>query len=487
MDMNDFFRFNITVFQFVFQQILLLFVLICTYLYFTDPYGIKVNFVLILILTTNILMLISIFLGNSKNKHFNIYFKLKNFFLLSYFIVFFQSPLDYLLKIDFNIKQFYDIYVFNESIIFSILCISLFLLAYYFPSKNKINSNSKYQKTSIKVLSYILTILFLLFVCSLDSSFLSRDAQRLEESGSSFYRIYGYLIRFLHIICIQVIWNTKINSSIKICSFKQYISLYPSNYNIILIIIMVFILYTGSRADFISLVLIHFLGYTLVLNKKVNFLFIIISVVVLGSFLSILKNAGGLKGGGFGNDTFIESFEDSSEYFFKSEKYQSLFPFTKELSGSIYANNILYSAWKSGYSLYGLSLLTSILRIIPAGVSTLMSFTGLDVENFNSSNFATNLSNENYGVGTTCIGDLLINLGFIGCLLFFFFFGKLLSRIDRMFFNNGNLNYYWFIVGFWIMSNIIFLCRGSFFSILSNSLFSIIILCINRNLFKEKQ
>ena len=85
---------------------------------------------------------------------------------------------------------------------------------------------------------------------------------------------------------------------------------------------------------------------------------------------------------------------------------------------------------KNGFS-YGLTLIITIISIIPHGASVFMELTGYSSAQLNSAAMITSVygSANQGGLGTTIIADLYLAFGFIGVLVFMYLLGLVVRKL----------------------------------------------------------
>ncbi|WP_170894451.1 hypothetical protein, partial [Vibrio sp. 2-2(9)] len=138
--------------------------------------------------------------------------------------------------------------------------------------------------------------------------------------------------------------------------------------------------------------------------------------------------------------------------------------------------NIAFSLWYSGYSLYALGAVVGFLMGIPYAVTIFMKVFDLNSVDVNSSNFITDYVGESYGLGTSIVGDALLNTGFVFPLFLAFFIGRLFMKIDLSFFMNTS-NVFIYSIGMYYLMTSVVLARASIFPTVGNSLFIVFIIC----------
>lgn len=440
--------------------------------------GVSTQNVRLLMLTSIINFIIVFIIEKRKNK----YLSTSLFFLFSflYCIVFFQKNIDYMLGIDLDEYQFYDINIINPALCFSLLCFNIFLVGYIWPKRTSFIL-TKMHVVPIKGLSVVLIILLVLF------GVLMRDKlnERVEGIKGIEYSIFGHLMNVLYALIIQQAWNALLMK-------RMYtIKLFFKSFNLVtwltVFFVTLYVLNAGGRSVVIAVLMLFFYLYIIFRKVKLSFIKVLITMVVLAIITSLLKIFGGI--GYFFTPDFSDigsSLEWGYEVY--NKVHPSIIPMTDELARSVYSYNILYDAWTNDHSMNMTSLIISFVRLIPGGVRLLQYFYPIESADLNSSDFATEYANETYGVGTTVIGDALINGGWLFCIVMIFFLGWCFSKVDYMI-QRKDITFNLFVLGCVCYMNVVFLCRGSIGNIITNYFYILMILYLNRkiNIFTSKE
>lgn len=402
-------------------------------------------------------------------------FSLTLLFILSYFIVFFQFPTDLILS-SFSDNNFYSTIIYDESILvksvwYSVCFLILMCLGMHF-QLIKMNSSNKiinFTKTfPEKPFFYLFYLFFFLHLTTVDSGYytggVSEDLQGLAGS------ILSYFIVLLPICFGVVIYNYKSQQKNADLNFIGFIRIFPLIFIIIILLFSFFTFLAGDRGPAIRALILLVGSYYITTNKKLSYLKFIVMILIGGFFLSTIKLIGAINY----NENLIESFLSAAERLGTSTKSESFSPFTAELSGSFRAYNTGFSLWSSGYSLYGLGVLVGLLMSVPYAVTTFMEAFNLNKIDINSSNLITEFGNERYGLGTTIIGDSLLNIGFIPTLVLAFILGRIFLKFDHNLFVRP-VNVYIYVLGLYLLMNSIVLVRSSIFPTIGNAIFIVFI------------
>lgn len=434
-----------------------------------------------------LLVLCSIFLMqfNSKNRMLKGNpFTVTNFFLIGLSITSFQIPVEYLLDSFSHVKfqeYFFDLSIVNASVCFSSIAISVFSLGQLSIAnvQKKIGDNptaSFNQSSRIRInLAPFITItilLFILHIATVDFRYYLGGYSQYSISGLSLVA-HGYLMRFIVVSFFLVMWNYKLKSmnGPNKLSMIKYLRIFPTKLLIVIGVLFVLTFLSGDRGVLIRIMLLMAFGFFIVSRTKIRYITFVIVVVTVGFVFSIAKLVGGYSE----QESYVSSFQQAQERFAVSDRSQSVSPYTLELAGSIYSNNILFSLWRSGVSLQGAGVIAGVLMAFPGGVSLFSAVTGLSNETVNSSNLATVISNQDYGVGTSIVGDALINVGLLGALFSFFVLGRLFRIVDVNLYKS-NPNFEYLLLGCIFIAEAIILPRASMFNLIGVFVFDYLII-----------
>ena len=418
-------------------------------------------------------------------------FSIKNIFLFSFCIVYFQAPLDYVLGYDVNTEWFYDFKIFCPSLVFSALFLQLFIIGYYcisignnYENKNLVKKGN-FLFSGISLFS-VLGWSFLLFFIQREGIGFFNGGYGAANDGTTIsdpysLRWFNYLVLCLQLVVLMIVWNA--NSKKQYFSLVEYLKLFPLSFLILYFAVIILWFCAGGRAISLELSFFFLYGYIMLSNFKVSFIPFLILLYIGGLFLSFLKGMGGLLGG---DRDFLEAFSGHLDYFLSNTIERSLFPPTCELSFSIFINNFLYSLWLEEHYFYGIPILIGLIRGIPGGIALISLVFGIDISNYNLPAIAQEMMNMEKGPGNSCVAEILVSLGWGLTLLLAFIFGFLFRKLDLLVICKRNTNLFFFILGFSFFSQAFFIPRGSFFSAVSQSLFIYIILILYKRFFSVK-
>lgn len=416
------------------------------------------------------------------NKHS---FSLTLLFILSYFIVFFQFPTDFILA-SFSDNSIYTTIIYDESVLvksvwYSLCFLILMCIGMHFQlmkiRKSKIVSRSE-KKVYEKPFFYLFYLFFFLHLLTVDPGYyqggVSEDLQGIAAS------ILGYFIILLPICFGVVIHNYKLQERYTSLGLLSFIRIFPLPFIIIILLFSFFTFLAGDRGPAVRALILLVGSYYIVTNKEVSYLKFILMILLAGFFLSTIKLVGAINY----NEDLIGDFLAASERLENSNKTESFSPFTSELASSFRAYNTAFSLWSSGYSLYGLGVLVGIIMSLPYAVTVFMEAFNLSKIDINTSSLITEYVSEVYGLGTTLVGDSLLNIGFIPTLILAFFIGRLAFKMDYNLFVRSS-NIYICILGLYFLMNSVVLVRASIFPTIGNSIFIVSVVFLIDNFSRQ--
>ncbi len=406
-------------------------------------------------------------------------FSLTLLFVLSYIIVFFQFPLDVLLS-SFSDRSLhhtiiYDERVFIKSVWYLVSFFVLLTLGMGFQA-NKFKKcsvlNTEYRIIGTRSFYLLFYVFFILHIVTVNPGYY--DATNDRELSGIANSILGYFVILLPICFGVTIYNYKIksNNAFGGIGIKEYIKLFPLTFILIILLFSFVTFLAGDRGPAIRALILLVFGYYIVSNKSVSYFKFFSLLIFAGFFLSTIKLVGAINY----NEDIVNSFISASERLNESAKSESISPYTAELSASFRSYNIAFSLWYSGYSLYALGAVVGFLMGIPYAVTIFMKVFDLNSVDVNSSNFITDYVGESYGLGTSIVGDALLNTGFVFPLFLAFFIGRLFMKIDLSFFMNTS-NVFIYSIGMYYLMTSVVLARASIFPTVGNSLFIVFIIC----------
>ncbi|MCM1955739.1 O-antigen polysaccharide polymerase Wzy [Bacteroides uniformis] len=407
---------------------------------------------------------------------------IRNLFVVFYVIVYFQYPLDYLLGYNVSMTWIYRTDIFCGALNFSALCLSLFLLGYSLLSVPKRLPTLTNRVCFPYVWPFVVLawVCFFLFILRMGFSFFmggygaEGDGSTIDDDSGA--RFFNYLQLCLKIVTVMVVWN-HFKDEKRIDSIKSYLNLFPLSFVILYFSIVILWFTAGGRAVSITLILFFFCGYFILSKKDIPFFYAFILVIVGGLFFSLFKIMGGLTFSHYEGVNIMEAISRGYDFYQSYNENASLFVPTRELSFSMYTYDIYYYWWNTGNVYGGLFLLLSIVGAIPGLTPVLSQMIGIDLNYYYLAKIVTDYDAADRGLGSSCVGELLCDVGFSVTLLLFFLIGILLRKLDTAFLEkHGQFSLLLFILVFSYLSTVFFAPRGSLLSGISSSIFIYILL-----------
>lgn len=380
------------------------------------------------------------------------------FFTFISWIIAFQVPLEIVYGninlLDPNLNLVYDVTVINKLVAFCSLMLNFFLIGVtYSYSKTKFLLTTKINENKIR--SYPLLILmgicFFIFLVTFNKDY-SHGEVKIDSMSAA---AYGFLVKFSAIYLAITIFNAQKINKANIIKYLRSLNIY---YLVLIAISCLIFFLASNRIYSIMLLMPLIFSYFIYIKKKINVFVVILFLISLNAIGVLFKVYGF-------TDFYKQGFYINENYIFA----KFLFPFTAELATSFYSSNILFSMWENGFSLYGMSFFVGLLRVVPG----VMGFLSLSPSIYDSAVIATLYSGANYGVGTTAIIDLLVNLGFTLSLVIFLYIGYFFGRSELKVYSN-NKSIYSYVIFLTITILILFYPRASMNDLITMVLFNVV-------------
>lgn len=395
------------------------------------------------------------------------------FFIIMNWIISFQAPLEIVYGnsdlLEPGLNLIYDSNILNKLVAFSSLMLNLFLIGVTISYSKGVSKKNNYIKNYYKIpTNPLLIIIFLLFFVFLifvkEFVILGHGNVKLNPISET---SIGFIIKLSAIYLAIKLFN---NQDKKL-SLNEYT--YKLNYFYILFLFLALFLFfiAHNRVYPIMIFTPLIFSFFLYSYKKVKISTVFFIFIILSIFATLFKIYGFL-------DFYKSGLNINEEY--NISKF--LFPFTAELAGSIYSSTILYSIWENNdFSLNGASYFIGLLRVFPGTMGLLK----LNPLTYDSAIVATLISNVSYGVGTTAIGDLLVNFGKTLSLLFFLILGYFFGRSEmKVYIKNTSI--YAYVTYLSITILLLFFPRSSMNDLISMLFFNLIFTKFYIIFFKEK-
>lgn len=339
---------------------------------------------------------IAMLLNNCKTSLMKYEFFFTIAFLLTHFIyttVYYNSDISSIISPDSFLPQF-----FNKGTALSLVGGAFFNLGVF---DTKLATLSKTIVSRIKLYepTIILTVLILAFLPFL---------YRLSGTGEYTTEFENSLLNGILICIIYYSLMANFNNASSCGTIKQKVKGIATIPNGLILVYVLLFLLIGSRTLplRIAFILLFLFDVFIFRFKKRDVIVASIIGLVLMAFIRFDRTGGSMEG-------------------------ISLLNLGDDLIG---CNRCLHYVMdyvsKNGFS-YGLTLIITIISIIPHGASVFMELTGYSSAQLNSAAMITYVygSANQGGLGTTIIADLYLAFGFIGVLVFMYLLGMVVRKL----------------------------------------------------------
>lgn len=398
------------------------------------------------------------------------------FFVLMNWIVSFQVPLEIVYGnsdlLNQNLRLIYDRTAINKIVSFSSLMLNFFLVGvtYSYSERrvfyNRNNSNFHDYKINSTPLFFLLILLFFSFLLTVNSDYVDHGhgSASLDSFSAS---VIGIFARLSAIYLAIKIFNYR-KKNMSLIGFLHGLNFYY----LVLIAFTVIVFFIAHNRFYPLMILTPILfSFFIFSYKKVGIIKVVSIFLMLSVFATLFKLYGI-------SDIYSSGFYINDDYLI-SKFY---FPFTAELSGSIYSSSVLYALWDNlDTSLYGASYFAGVLRAFPG----VMGFLSMYFPDHNTAVLATAYTGSDYGLGTTAIFDLLINFGVFLSLLIFLVLGYFFGRAEMNVYALG-ASPYSYVIYLTITILLFFYPRGSMNDMISMLIFNMIFFKIYILIFKKQ-
>lgn len=379
------------------------------------------NFILSLLCLVNIIVF-----WRTTTKDYSSWIRYDTLFLLGFVIVHFQIPFLASIGVEPTDPSFVWINkkVVNYATWLSTVVLLLWILGFlFYMNRKKIIKKAIDYKVNTQKIDYLLIIIFVLFIGLVGSEFLAGSYDGGDNWGVG--ATYAYLLLSVTLY-LKIIYFFINHQDIKITK-SNFMSIVMKNkaFVFILCFYVLIFLAAGDRGPVMEVGLLTIGAYSIYQRKIPLGAFVL--MIFLGATLFTVISYGR------SSDVTYRSGNILEQGYTNLQKSNSDFNPTDELATS---TRILYRAIDvvpdSHPYLYGLTMFSDIVGVIPFGGSTYLQLTQLPDMYKSSSYFFTILGQGSffeYGEGSEIIADIYINLGIYGVLILMFFFGYFISYL----------------------------------------------------------
>lgn len=371
------------------------------------------------------------------------------FFIICFFIVFFQCDIDYVLGIidDSNYNLWYDTRVVCKSLALSNIALISMIIGYAFNKNSIISPEIESYKHHINCSSkqwvgHLILFLLGLYVLLVPKEYLNNGYGSVSSNANL---IIGYLqAGFIALFVLYSIDYRQSTSNRWVSFFK-----YPI---ILALVYIALVVMSGRRTEALRIASLIIVSYLFCLREKTNYKQLALFAVGAIGLFSISGVLRSLQGGSINESLSIIS------------NFESISPFTRELAGSVNTLHIATSICPSEVDFnYGETFFPSFLKIIPGLSSLYEKFLASgpvtsSAEIFTRTFFSGDLV---YGLGSSVVADVYLSFGSIGVVLIFIIFGYFLKYLEIRTFGDTT-SVYSLALSFGCYSSFIFVCRSTF-------------------------
>lgn len=462
----------------------ILFILLFKYLNYNMGYS--VYNLMIYIFITLLISFVFFFKGELERDLKGQWLKHSNIFLIGYFAVHYQYYIDLLLGFQ-SVNN--KLYVDNHLIIIkSLLLSSIGLVCFYIGYSVSMlirrnfreNTGRKYNTSILQFLSYLILLYYYIKVNPL---YLNGGYNIFDQGAEAKYAALAFTAT-IYAIIIQKIRNLSLYNLYP-SSILNYLKLIGFGTIVPVIIYLVGVVLSGDRGPIIIFSLLYLSGYLILTKNKIKFVYILILLLVAGSFISFLGEARRIeRGSGISFWEKITLAQEQNANYNTDEK-NSIIPATQELSISISSLHYIvdYLSQENDY-LYGKIQLNEAKLAIPLG-AVIFGYenTPENRRYVNIQNYITWIAqgdNPSYGNGGTLVADLYSICGVVSIIYGMFIFGWFVRVLEiRMFVHSSN-NIIWQILPVIYFSEILYLSRSSILGSLKIIILVFLLLYLNR-------
>lgn len=367
-------------------------------------------------------------------------------------------------------------YDFDESLITYSTAVAVSAYSFFLYGYQKFNAKRLKKKSlitgplqklewtfMIKNMSITIIILFVLFLSTGGLDYFSLQYQEGTQAVSKQFGLTGYIYILLQTIALSLVAILLCRGAVRI-NFNSIFSIGC------IALVSIMILLTGFRT-FPAMIAIMTIA---IYNDKIKRIGIInaLMIIVLGCFVMTVINiarhetmdAAALKLASNATSDY-EYVDFLSDFYINNRSLYSLIGFTIE----------------HGYT-YGLTLLSGFLGVVPFLVGLFCSFTGIHSDFLGSAQFNSFITLghvRNLGVGTNAVADIYLAFGFLGVLVIFYLFGKVVAMIRY----KGQNNIYYLVAYYILQGRAMYTCRSGIFMNLQPVLWSVAVIYIYHKLY----
>lgn len=419
---------------------------------------------------------------NDKNIRL-IYLRPSYLFVLSYLIVFYQRPIDYVLGYVSDYIQLGEIQYMLQSLQYALTGLCMLGIGYLFEARKNTKRNQKQYNVPIAnprfyaVLSSILIVMVVLLV--------PRNVLMGGYSNDMLTNatLYNYLASWSNTILIayivQFTSNAKQTNEFAGRSLMDYIKGFGWWQNINVVTYSLLILNVGDRGPLIVLAFSYYISYIIVSKKQLSRVKITTALCIAVIITSLLGDTKQYRD----NNTIFERltlvFKHKS-----NEPKGSFLPATAQLSGSYSCLPIAMQMVPNQEDFsYGSSIVGDFTSGIPfAG----RFFNFAPSSSYSISKYALG-DNFTFGLGTNCIAALYMDGGLFLITLGMLLFGIVLRKFEVSIFANTTSSFFVFCMAFYFLIHVVYIPRSTLLSPFKYALWMYVVMTLYMHISTRKR
>lgn len=405
-------------------------------------------------------------------------------FIISYLIVFFQKPLDYLLGYPMPRVDMGRLDLVPQCLSLATIGLSSLLLGYNYKKRYVALEHYFFSTTtyagSVKVFSALVSIFIILILVVVPKSvLLGGYGTGFSSGGESINYLLSWGSVFISAFFIQHTFNLKSNHLV-IDSFWDYIKSVGAWQNINILAYFLIILNIGDRGPMIVILIAYYLSFIMIAKRSPSIVFMLSSLIIAAVFFSLLGYSKHYRDN---NDILERLSVTISESENKNEPKTSILEQTEELAFSY--NCLAYSIENvpEHYDYkYGMYQVSYILKTIPfvSRFIKLPENSSATVTYFIQGPYAI------YGNGTSCLADFYLDLGLIGVIIGMFLWGYFLRFFECSLISNEISSVTLQSIAFYFCIYVFYIPRACVLFYLKYAIYLAIIMTIYQNINKKR-
>ncbi|BBO80262.1 hypothetical protein DSCO28_08280 [Desulfosarcina ovata subsp. sediminis] len=427
-----------------------------------NTYVLKIGFLILLFSTV-------FFLINLKMNNYGQYFLFSLIFIFCFMIVHLQLYVDYLLGKSLPlIMPMFDITSIGiNGFLISIISIQSFYLGYFvalkFLKRRNFSLNHQRALKSFNLQLVIISILFLLFIFMSDFNYFRGGYGSIKNTPIAAFIEYLLKLSFIAYLISYSVWFRANKQKNDINQYLKYFN------KIILITIFIYFLLvfsSGDRGPVIQITMGIVLSYLYGSCSKLSLVkLIIIGVLSVSTLFTIGISRKYVGESNLSFSKLIKTIEGISS----SSRILSVSPLTAEYAMSLRAFHGGFEYVKNNGFRYGELNFYSLLGMMPGLGRIYQWITNQPLRELQSSAIITDDLNAEFGLGTTCLIDIYMDFGFLGCIIVFIAFGFFARRIDEFIIFSQKMTLFATVLSFMFIIYSYYIPRSTITSIFRDS------------------